>query len=273
MKEETKLKIKTNWNEFKNQAIQCTKEALNKETRKKQIPNMFTASRLLAPFFIIPAALTGNIILTGIFTSMFALTDAADGYFARKYDATSEFGRKLDPITDKIFAGSLLFPLVFYNPITIINLLGELVIALINTRSELNNNTPHTIFIGKIKTASLYLAIVLNYLTIALGLNPAIINFLNITTALLQTSTACKYYKIDNKQKQENFTKNENNNVMEEIENNNEKKNTISNKHILNPTSIEEQITALENLKQELKDEYNNIETEIQSKVLKIQKK
>ena len=42
----------------------------------------------------------------------------ADGYFAKKFDAASEFGRKLDPITDKVFALSLLIPLAVSNPLT-----------------------------------------------------------------------------------------------------------------------------------------------------------
>lgn len=37
-----------------------------------------------------------------------AVTDFLDGYFARKMDEISDFGRFLDPIADKILVGSLL---------------------------------------------------------------------------------------------------------------------------------------------------------------------
>lgn len=195
MSNDTKMKFKENWMDFKNQGKQCIKEFKNKETRKKQIPNMFTASRLLAPFFIIPAALCGNIILTAIFSSMFVLTDAADGYFARKYKATSEFGRKLDPITDKVFAGSLLIPLMFFNPLTIINFILEGTISLVNTCSQFSKNTPRTVIWGKIKTGALYTTIAFSYICFAIGITPSMMIALIGTTALLQGVTVCKYYQ------------------------------------------------------------------------------
>ena len=109
--------FKKNWQPFKEEGKKCIKELKNKETRKKQIPNLLTASRLLSPIFIIPTALSGNIMKTFMFTTLFAATDALDGHFARKYNSTSEFGRELDPLTDKIFALSLLIPLLTFNPL------------------------------------------------------------------------------------------------------------------------------------------------------------
>lgn len=187
--------LKKNWIEFKNDTKTCIKELKNKETRKKQIPNMFTASRLFAPFFIIPTALLGNIPLTIIFSISFALTDFADGFFARKYNASSEYGRKLDPITDKVFAGSLLIPLIIINPFVIINLIGEIIIALINTNSQLNNNLPKTVYLGKIKTTALYTTIALSYVSLALGILPSVINPFVIGTSLLQGASAYEYFK------------------------------------------------------------------------------
>lgn len=195
MSNDTKEKFKENWKDFKIQGKQCIKELLNKETRKKQIPNMFTASRLLAPFFIIPVALCGNIILTAVFSIIFALTDAADGFYAKKFKATSEFGRKLDPITDKVFAGSLLIPLIFNNPLTIITFILEGVIALINTTSQFSENNPYTVSIGRIKTAFLYSTIVLSYISLAIRINPSIINYFVGATTLLQGITAYQYYQ------------------------------------------------------------------------------
>lgn len=195
MSNDAKIELKQNWSDFKKQGKECIKECLNKETRKKQIPNMFTASRLLAPFLIIPAALCGNILLTAIFSSMFALTDAVDGFFAKKLNAKSEFGRKLDPISDKAFAGSLLIPLMFINPLTIINFIGEIVIASITINSEFSGNKPFTLHIGKAKTGSLYLTIALIYVCYAIGINPAIINFFIGSTTVLQVLSCYEYYK------------------------------------------------------------------------------
>ena len=190
-----KESFKKNWKVFVDEGKNCIKEFKNKETRHKQIPNAFTASRLFAPFFIIPAALSGNLILTGLFVGGFAFTDACDGYFARKYNAQSEFGRELDPITDKIFAGGLLLPLIILNPIMLTNLLLEAVIATINMHSRLNDNKPRTTIIGKIKTGSLSLTMLLSYINMLVAINPVIIGGLIATTGILQTATAVKYYK------------------------------------------------------------------------------
>ena len=62
-----KLSFKQHWGQFMVEGKECINEFKNPETRKKQIPNLFTASRLFAPFFIIPSALLGNLPLTAIF--------------------------------------------------------------------------------------------------------------------------------------------------------------------------------------------------------------
>ena len=124
---------------------------------------------------------------------MFALTDAFDGYFARKYDAFSEFGRKLDPITDKIFAGSLLIPLAFSNPLILINILGEGAIAALSVKAQINGNEPHTIYLGKIKTTSLYITIALSYLSLNFNLSHIFMNSLITITSVLQVCSISKY--------------------------------------------------------------------------------
>lgn len=249
MSDETKMKFKENWEDFKTQGKECIKEFLNKETRKQQIPNMFTASRLLAPFVIIPSALCGNIPLTVLFSGLFALTDAADGYFARKYNATSEFGRKLDPITDKVFAGSLLIPLMIINPLTIINFIGEAIIALINTRSQFSEHTPHTVIAGKIKTGALYLTIALSYTSFVLGISPSIIDSFIGLTALLQGVTAFEYYqKFKNNEKLKQMNHEENLYQQAKIE---EEQKEID-KNISKELTREEKITELKELQKEI---------------------
>jgi len=216
-----KESFKKNWKIFINEGRKCIKEFKNKETRHKQIPNAFTASRLFAPLFIIPAALSGNLFLTGLFAGGFAFTDACDGYYARKYNAQSEFGRELDPITDKLFAGGLLLPLIILNPAMITNLLLEVVIAAINMHSRLNDNKPRTTIIGKVKTGSLSLTMILSYLNMIIAINPIIIGTLIATTGILQTATAIKYYK--------NFQKDE---TLKELKNlsENKKSNDVNDK-------------------------------------------
>ena len=188
--------FKHHWGQFVDEGKKCFAEFKNPSTRKKQIPNLLTASRLLSPIFILPAALSGNLLLAGIFVGIFASTDAVDGYLARKYNSTSEFGRKLDALTDKLFAGSLLIPLVFYNPTLLLTIIMEGAISVINVHSQLNNNNPKTEYIGKVKTAALFGTVALNYLSLALNIPNTILNIALGSTLGLQTISAAKYLNI-----------------------------------------------------------------------------
>lgn len=239
MLKDTKIKIQSSWQEFKEQGKICIEELKNKNTRKKQIPNLLTASRLLSPFFIIPTAISGNLVLTVAFTSMFALTDAFDGYFARKFNATSEFGRMLDPITDKLFAASLLIPLTISNPLILINLFLESIIALINTHSHINNNHPKTLKIGKIKTWALFGTIALQYMDFIVKIPLYIINSLFGLTTLLQILSIKEYGK-----NLENYKQAQNPIKPEDI--NDKAANDISKKE---KTTNKELIISLKNLK------------------------
>lgn len=191
-----KLSFKQHWGQFMVEGKECINEFKNPETRKKQIPNLFTASRLFAPLFIIPTALLGNLPLTAIFVTGFALTDAADGYFARKYNATSEFGRKLDALTDKLFAAALLIPLIVINPALLTVLTMEGVISGVNVYSQLADNTPKTEFIGKIKTAALSGTIGLNYIAMLTSVHPIVLNIAMYSTVALQMVSAAKYLDV-----------------------------------------------------------------------------
>ncbi|MDD3959138.1 MAG: hypothetical protein GX099_05750 [Clostridiaceae bacterium] len=76
------------------------------------LPNILTTIRLVAiPFmgyFIFlskgddSTARTFSMVAFAFFVAIW-LTDAADGYIARKYDMVSDFGKIYDPFVDKIF--------------------------------------------------------------------------------------------------------------------------------------------------------------------------
>ena len=79
----------------------------------KNIPNMITISRISASFLACIMFILGNFPVSLGFYVYAACSDAVDGYFARKLNATSELGRKLDAISDKLFVLSLIFPSIF----------------------------------------------------------------------------------------------------------------------------------------------------------------
>ena len=197
--------MKELFNKYKNDFKLFFLEVKNKDTRKKQIANILTMSRLLAPIVILPAMFTGHLYLSFAMMSLFALTDAFDGYFARKYNAVSNFGKDLDAFTDKIFAITLIVPMIMTQPLVWINLLFETIISSIIIYSKYKNNEPRTIKIGKIKTISLSLAIILSYLSLLVPINSLVINFSLITTSILQLITSYEYINIH--RKKENLKK------------------------------------------------------------------
>ena len=79
----------------------------------RHIPNMLTVLRTtfipLFPilyFLVCPVSALPLLLLTGV-------TDALDGYLARRNGWGSVFGKVLDPIADKLMQGSILFTLLF----------------------------------------------------------------------------------------------------------------------------------------------------------------
>ncbi len=90
--------------------------------RKLTVPNFLTLIRLLAIPVVAYFVYIHNLYLAISFGIPIALTDALDGWVARKFNQKSELGRVLDPVADKalyIFVGLSMvlggyLPLWFY---------------------------------------------------------------------------------------------------------------------------------------------------------------
>jgi cardiolipin synthase len=80
-----------------------------------RLPNALTILRIaLVPVFAIAFVLPGTLARLVAFAvfCIAGISDALDGLAARKFQASSEFGRMLDPIADKILVGVALMMLV-----------------------------------------------------------------------------------------------------------------------------------------------------------------
>lgn len=82
------------------------------------LPNFLTVLRILATPVIVVALLNetpnGDKLAAGLF-ALAALTDGLDGYFARKRDDETTFGKLMDPLADKLLIVAALISLVSLN--------------------------------------------------------------------------------------------------------------------------------------------------------------
>lgn len=184
---------------------------LFKESLKNKntwLPNLLTASRLLGTFIIPFLFFSGNYIGTVLATAAFSITDFFDGKVARKTGGYSEFGKILDPIVDKIFAIGLTLAILPLSPILVINLIPEIAIAFINSKSYKSEGKPKSSYLGKLKTFALFPTIGLGYINAACNLEilSIITTIASISTLGLQTIATYDYYQK---------TKKRNNNSIE----------------------------------------------------------
>lgn len=130
----------------------------------KFIPNILTIIRIINIPFIVILFTLNKIELAIIITIFTAITDYLDGLIARKFNATSEFGAKLDAVSDKIFAIGLLIALSTKYHILLISLFLEIIISIINLYLYYKTKITKSLFIGKIKTWALFLDVILGFI-------------------------------------------------------------------------------------------------------------
>lgn len=272
--------VKKYANELTNGIKTMFKEFFNKDTNKKQRANMWTFSRLIItlPILIFTILSTINfstplLISNSILVAFGALTDFFDGKSARKYNSSSEFGKLLDQVIDKIFSIVVGITLTIINPLYLLLLLGEGIIATINVPFSLKykelKDTSNQI--GRIKQWPLGLSFLLGYLSpLSAGLNIAT-TITVITTFLLQIVTALSYTKrnIDGVKEIKEREKKKLLNIEEDFDKNKELQKSIGEKTISSNTtnnvndtklSNKELYTKLKELKNELTNNENNVE-------------
>ncbi len=171
----------------------------------KQIPNMITLSRIIACIIAMISTILGNINISLVLYTYGAVSDALDGYFARKLNAFTKLGKKLDPISDKIFALSLIVPsIILGNLLMIIPLIYEAIITYMNVTSYKEEYDVHTERVGKFKTVSLFITMILGLIaTIIPSVYIALMPMLAYTLHL-QKQSINAYHNQKNNQKQYN---------------------------------------------------------------------
>ena len=134
---------------------------------KRNIPNIITISRIVSLILGFVFFIKNKIILSLIFYIYGAVSDALDGYFARKLSAYSKFGQYLDAISDKLYFLSLMIILLIYKYyLIVIPLIIELIISVINYLILKKNKKVFTERVGKFKTTLLIIDLILGIISI-----------------------------------------------------------------------------------------------------------
>lgn len=184
---------------FNTGTILMFKEFFHRKTIKKQIANMLSFIRLLLvlPILILIIFYFINhnntlLIITGILALIGGITDYLDGRCARKYNTFSEYGKKLDQISDKTFATTLSLLLLSINKYFIITFIMELLIIIINALYNLKfkniNNDSNVI--GKLKQWPLFALLFIGFFS---KINTI---FYNITFVLFVLTTGMQLLTI-----------------------------------------------------------------------------
>lgn len=153
------------------------------------LPNKITITRvfmipLYLVFVLIPQIPYGRYIAALVFT-VAAISDAVDGYIARKHNLVTNFGKFMDPLADKLLVCSALICFVESNQmpswIAIIIISREFIISGFRLIASDNNVVLAASWWGKIKTN---LQIIMSIL-LTLNLDYSLFNVLEVISMYL----------------------------------------------------------------------------------------
>ena len=137
---------------------------------KRNIPNIITISRIISLILGFIFFVNDEIILSIIFYVYGGISDAFDGYFARKLSAYTKFGQYLDAISDKLYFLSLIIILLIYgNYLVILPLIMEIIISIVNYLILKKNKKVFTERVGKFKTTLLMIDLIIGVLAIKIN--------------------------------------------------------------------------------------------------------
>lgn len=179
------------------------------ENKKVKIVNAITGTRFIGTLLLpLITSLFGS-LGTAIYIGTLWLTDAIDGFLARKWEVSTIFGANFDAFCDKTFGIATLTYLSGFYPYMIVPLMSELLIVGTNWYYGKKGANVKTSVIGKIKTGILDGSTVLAILsTISLTNSLAtIVPFLIATTSTFQLVTLTNYVDKNRKYLKKHKTK------------------------------------------------------------------
>lgn len=184
---------------------------------KKHIPNILTTLRLVAvPVFWV-LTLTGNFLPATILFGSACITDALDGFLARRWEVESIYGKLVDPFADKLLVMSaLLLNGITLSPVMLIPFALESGIAIVNIKDFMKNvdvkkllnkeyieqliieqNKVKVSQTGREKTIALMSTVSLGLLNNSLNLSiDKVIKVLTLLTGTMEAATLSEYIDV-----------------------------------------------------------------------------
>jgi cardiolipin synthase (CMP-forming) len=165
------------------------------------IPNILTLARLCAVPLVIVAIVQGSYLWAFFLFAAAGITDALDGYIAKRFDMRSELGAILDPLADKALLVSIFIALAVERAIPIwltvlvvsrdIMIIGAVLIAWLSGKTL--KIAPS--MVSKANTAAqiAFAAFVLAGLAFSFG-SPGLVDALSIAVAALTVASIAAYF-------------------------------------------------------------------------------
>jgi len=162
------------------------------------IPNLLSIVRIALVYPILNNIYLGNFKISVVFFLVASLTDALDGFLARKMNWQTDLGRILDPVADKLLLSGTIFILwlnnfiPFYIFIIFITRDAAILTGAAIQMSIIESDTPAPNLLGKLTTSLQIIYISLIFLKEIFELNLEF-NFLDILIIFVTVLSLCVY--------------------------------------------------------------------------------
>ena len=140
-----------------------------KKIGAKIFVNFITFLRVIGTFLMPFVCSNMDYVSVFIYLVFLLLTDAVDGFMARKLKVSTIFGALLDALADKLLGIGILSLLAIKFPIMLVPIITEAIIMIINTGGATRGACVESSKLGKIKTIIMSIALAVSFLTVYAG--------------------------------------------------------------------------------------------------------
>ena len=170
------------------------------------IPNFLSILRIALIYPILESLLSKDFIMSLTFFAIASLTDALDGFLARKMNWQTELGKILDPVADKLLLTGTIFILwvseyiPFYIFIIFFSIDAAILVGAAIKMTLIESNTPLPNILGKLTTALqiayIFIIILFELLGISISLVVLDVSIIIVTLMSLVVYAFNWYYDI-----------------------------------------------------------------------------